>query len=287
MTVLLQISDPHFGTEDASAASALERLAAELRPDVLLLSGDITQRATRAQFTAARAFVDRLDIPARVAIPGNHDIPLFNLAARCLRPYARYAAAFGSDLEPRFENGDVLVLGVNTTRWYRHKDGAVSAAQVERVAERLSAVKSGPWRIVVVHQPLAVTLTKDLENLARGHARAVQRWRQAGADLVVGGHIHLPYVLPLPEPAQVAGTESPRTLWVVQGGTAISRRVRPEAGHSVNVIRVEAAPRRAVIERWDHDANAQRFTQAESHTLGSAITSQSAPQKAKGSARES
>lgn len=271
MTVLLQVSDPHFGTEDASVAAALERLTAELRPDVLLLSGDITQRATRAQFAAARAFVDRLGIPARVAVPGNHDIPLFDLVARSLRPYARYAAAFGKDLEPRFETDDVLVLGVNTTRWYRHKDGAVSAAQVERVARRLSAARPAQWRIVLVHQPLAVTLQKDVKNLAHGHAAAIHRWRQAGADLVVGGHIHLPYVLPLQEPAHAAGAAPPRTLWVVQAGTAISRRVRPEAGHSVNVIRVEAAPRRAVIERWDHDPGAQCFLRVESDTLGSPL----------------
>lgn len=269
MTVLLQVSDPHFGTEDTSVAAALERLAGELRPDVLLLSGDITQRATRTQFAAARAFVDRLGIPARVAIPGNHDIPLFDLVARGLRPYARYAAAFGDDLEPHFENGDVLVLGVNTTRRYRHKDGAVSAAQVERVAKQLSSATPAQWRIVVVHQPLAVTLPKDLKNLARGHEAALRRWREAGADLVVGGHIHLPYVLPLPGPAPTKGKAEPRTLWVAQAGTAISRRVRPEAGNSVNVIRVEATPRRAVVERWDHDARTRRFACVESHTLES------------------
>lgn len=267
MTVLLQVSDPHFGTEDTSVAAALERLSAELRPDVLLLSGDITQRATRAQFAAARTFVDRLGIPARVAIPGNHDIPLFDLVARGLRPYARYATAFGDDLEPRFENDDVLVIGVNTTRWYRHQDGAVSAAQVARVARRLSAARPAQCRIVLVHQPLAVTLQKDVKNLARGHEAALRRWREAGADLVIGGHIHLPYVLPLPGPAQTNGKAEPRTLWVAQAGTAISRRVRPEAGNSVNVIRVEATPRCAVVERWDHDASAQRFTRVESHTL--------------------
>ncbi|WP_295646932.1 metallophosphoesterase [uncultured Methylibium sp.] len=271
MTVLLQVSDPHFGTEDASVVVALERLTTELRPDVLLLSGDITQRATRAQFAAARAFVDRLGVPACVAIPGNHDIPLFDVVARSLRPYARYAAAFGDDLEPRFENGDALVLGVNTTRWYRHQDGAVSAAQIERVATQLSSATRTQWRIVVVHQPLAVTLTKDLKNLARGHEAALRRWREAGADLVVGGHIHLPYVLQLPGPAQTNGKAEPRTLWVAQAGTAISRRVRPEAGNSVNVIRVEATPRRAVIERWDHDAAARRFARVGSHALASAI----------------
>lgn len=114
---LLMVEDPR---RIAEIAAALERLASELRPDVVLLSGGITQRATRTQFAAVRAFIDQLGMPARVAIPGNHDIPLFDLVARSLRPYARYAAAFGDDLEPRFVNGDVLVPGVNTTRSYRH-----------------------------------------------------------------------------------------------------------------------------------------------------------------------
>lgn len=84
MTLLLHVSDPHFGTERANVATALQALLREQRPDVLLLSGDITQRATRAQFAAARVFVEHLQVPAVVAIPGNHDIPLFKLAARLL-----------------------------------------------------------------------------------------------------------------------------------------------------------------------------------------------------------
>ena len=127
MTVLLQVSDPHFGTKRPEVVDALERFVHELRPGVLLLSGDITQRATAAQFAAARAFVDRLAVPTVLAIPGNRDTPLFNVMGRLFSPYAHCARAFGNALEPEYENNDVLVLAVNTTRWYRHADGEISA----------------------------------------------------------------------------------------------------------------------------------------------------------------
>ena len=274
MTLLLHVSDPHFGAERVPVVAALEALVREQRPDVMLLSGDITQRATRAQFAAARRFVDRLALPALVAIPGNHDIPLFNLAARLLWPYARYAEAFGPDLEPQFENPQVLVLALNTTRRWRHVDGELSAAQIERVARRCEQAPAAQWRIVVVHQPVAVPRPQEVHNLLHGREAAVRRWSAAGVDLVLGGHIHLPFVLPLHE--QLTGL--PRRLWAVQAGTAVSKRVRAEAGNSVNLIRIDAgagttgpagaaAAPQLQVERWDHSSTAQRFECVTVHRL--------------------
>ena len=224
MTLLLHVSDPHFGTERQPVVEALVRMAHTLRPDIVLLSGDITQRATTAQFSAARCFVQRLQAPKCLAIPGNHDIPLWHLPLRVLRPYARYSAAFGNDLEPHTETDDVVLLCVNTTRWWRHQDGALSALQIERVAQRLQQARPGQRRVVVVHQPLVVTRPEDYKNRLHGHAQALQRWGAAGVDLIIGGHIHLPFVLPL----QSGG-------WAVQAGTAVSARVRGTAGNSVNL----------------------------------------------------
>ncbi|MES2533634.1 MAG: metallophosphoesterase [Pseudomonadota bacterium] len=264
--VLLQISDPHFGTEQPEVLRALETLAREQAPAVVVLSGDITQRATRAQFAAARAFVDRLAAPALLAIPGNHDIPLFQLAARLLSPYGRYSEAFGRDLEPVIDTPDWLVIGVNTTRRYRHSDGEVSPAQVERVAARLAIATPRQLRIVVTHQPVLVTRPEDATNRLHGRALAVARWSQAGADLVMGGHIHLPYVRPLHEEA---GTTCPRPMWAVQAGTAVSTRVRGGRPNSVNLVRRESdtALRTCVVERWDHSATDGRFICAERQRL--------------------
>ncbi len=253
MSVLLQISDPHFGTERPRVVEALVTLALRERPDLIVLSGDITQRARSDQFRAARAFVDRLGAPV-VAIPGNHDIPLFDLPARLFHPYARQRAAFGAELEPVHESAGLLVVCVNTTRPWRHKNGEVSATQVERVATRLREAVSAQLRVVVVHQPVAVLRERDAQDLLRGRAHALQRWAEAGADVVMGGHIHLPYVL---EQRGLA-----RPLWVVQAGTAVSSRVRESVPNSVNLLRWDGAAgaREAVVEQWDGAADGGAFT---------------------------
>ena len=252
MSVLLQISDTHFGTEQAAVVEALGTLAHAQRPDVVVLSGDITQRARPAQFRAARAFVDRLGAPV-IAVPGNHDIPLFDLWARLRHPYARYRDAFGTDLEPVHQAPELLVVGVNTTRPWRHKDGEVSALQIDRVARLLERADPAQLRVVVVHQPMAVTRAEDEPNRLRGHAAALQAWAEAGADLVIGGHIHLPYVLPLQGLA--------RPLWVVQAGTAVSSRVREGVPNSVNLLRwgADAVPDCCRIEQWDYVADTRAF----------------------------
>lgn len=257
---LLQISDPHFGTEQPRVVEALLRLAHALRPELAVLSGDITQRATPAQFAAARQFVERLGVPRVLAIPGNHDLPLLNLALRLIDPYRRYRAAFGDDLEPRYESTAWRVITVNTTRAHRHKHGEVSRRQIERVAHALAEAGPAQLRVVVVHQPAAVVRAADAEDLLRGHRNALRRWSEAGADIVLGGHIHRPYVLAIHARDPALGGRT----WVVQAGTAVSTRVREDAGNSVNLLRPTASDghRGCIVERWDYRLAEDRFTQA-------------------------
>lgn len=252
MSVLLQISDPHFGTEQAPVVEALATLSLQQRPDLLVLSGDITQRARPSQFRLARAFIDRLDTPV-LAIPGNHDIPLLNPGARLFHPYARHYDAFGDELEPVHSSRELLVVCVNTTRWYRHKNGEVSTQQIDRVARRLAIADPEQLRVVVVHQPIAVLRAEDVHNRLRGHAVALRCWATAGADLVMGGHVHLPYVMAL--------TDLARPMWAVQAGTAVSSRVRDGLPNSVNLLRwgCEASEGRCLIEQWDYAATYHTF----------------------------
>jgi 3',5'-cyclic AMP phosphodiesterase CpdA len=260
MSVLLQVSDPHFGTEQPAVVEALLSMVRTQAPDLVVLSGDITQRARRSQFRSARTFVDRLAVPT-VIVPGNHDIPLFNFVVRLFAPYANYRRVFGENLEPVFESADLLVIGVNTTRPSRHVDGEVSAVQINRVAERLQQATNGQLRIVVTHQPVHVTRPEEKKNLLHGHREAIGAWASAGADLVMGGHIHLPYVRSLRE----HGHDLSRNLWVVQAGTAVSTRVRHDAPNSVNLIRYTGADtlRRCVVEKWDYQSSAHTFALVE------------------------
>lgn len=254
MTVLLQLSDTHFGTEQPPVVAALLRFADELRPDVVVLSGDITQRARRAQFEAAREVVTKIPTRKVVAIPGNHDIPLFNVLARMFYPYAGFERAFGADLEPEWESSDLLIVCVNTTRPSRHKDGEVSPEQIVRVSRRLAMATEDQLRIVVTHQPVHVLRESEIHNRLHGYRQAVNAWSTAGADIIMGGHIHLPYIAALHE----LFDSLHRRCWVVQAGTAVSSRIRSRHPNSVNVIR-RANGNLACVERWDFSVERDAF----------------------------
>jgi 3',5'-cyclic AMP phosphodiesterase CpdA len=262
VTLIAHFSDTHFGAVVPDVAEALLALTRQHPPDLLVLSGDVTQRARPREFAAARAFVRSIAPPALLVLPGNHDIPLFNLALRAFAPYANYSECFGADLEPSLESDDLLVLGVNTTRRWQHIDGHVSGAQVERVCDRLRRARPGQLRVVVTHQPLHVSRPQDQKDILRGHERALPAWCAAGADVVLGGHIHLPQVHAM----RALRPDLPRAMWCVQAGTATSSRVRWEAPNSVNLLRYER-PARCTVERWDYASVERRFVRVEAHDL--------------------
>ena len=251
--MILHITDTHFGAERPEVVRGLIELARAQRPSLVVLSGDVTQRARRAQFDVARAFVDELcaacGIDAQrdvLIIPGNHDIPLFNLPLRVLDPYGPYVRAFGKRLEPLIRRPDVWLIGVNTTRPWRHKHGELSSAQIERVAARLRAAPDDALRVVVTHQPLMVIERDDRRDLVRGYKAAVETWVAAGADIFLSGHTHQSFVAPL--------LGSARPAWVVQTGTAVSCRIREQVPNSVHLLSRNVVPSGGlVMGRFDWD----------------------------------
>ncbi len=262
---LLQISDPHFGTEVPRVVDALRALARELSPSVVVLSGDITQRATVAQFSAAAEFLRSLDAPATVVVPGNHDVPLVNLALRAFAPYRRFRGAFGDELEPVHDEARLLVIGVNTVMPHWHQQGAVSRRQIAQVANRLRQAAPGQVRIVACHHPVHVIRPEDDKNLLRGADAAVREWVRAGADLVMGGHIHLPYLRPLRQRLP----DLPRTAWVAQAGTAVSARIRGGIPNSVSYLQPLDSPQGLVCraQRWDFSESVGEFRMVRSQDL--------------------
>jgi 3',5'-cyclic AMP phosphodiesterase CpdA len=262
MTTILHVSDLHFGTEVPQAAEALVRLARSALPDVLIVSGDVTQRARRAQFDAAAGFIRRLAAAQVLVIAGNHDMPLFNLPQRLLAPYLGYARAFGGELEPRLALPDVRIAGVHTARPWRHVIGHVTPQQAERSAAWLAEGPANALRIVVTHHPLAVPDAQDEAQRLRGADAALAHWLRAGVQLALGGHIHRPYFMPLQD-RQAAGRQR---LWVAQAGTAVSHRLRAPWPHSVNLLRL-TAPSRWHVERWNLDPGCSDFTLHEQMSL--------------------
>jgi 3',5'-cyclic AMP phosphodiesterase CpdA len=263
MSALLQISDTHFGTEQPAVVTALLLLAGREQASVHVLSGDITQRARRAQFDAARRFVDRLPKAERLVIPGNHDIPLYDVVTRLFAPYRHFRRVFGDALEAEIDTPDMRVIGLKTTRRWRHKHGEISQAQVERVAARLRDSGRDKLRVVVTHQPMAVPDTHEAKHIVRGADAALRAWAAAGADLLLGGHIHLPYVINV---ANRSGL--PRRIWCVQAGTAVSHRIRSGVPNSVNIIRyTRTDPSRCCVERWDYNVASGVFERHTTDTL--------------------
>ncbi len=274
MSTLLQLSDTHFGAEVASVMEALRRLVAQQQVQHALLAGDITMRATRLQFAAARVYMDSLPLCSYMVLPGNHDIALWRPWERLFWPYHRYQdffpTAFDRDGVIHWDLGAIQLIGVRTTRRYRHIQGEVSGAQIRNVCSRLQALPPDTLKLVAVHQPVLVIESGERKNLLRGAVQANAAWRAAGAAGVLGGHIHEPYVELVP-----ASRNNDAPLWAIQSGTAISHRVRANYPNSVNLIRPCSAARPPAgpwhnplglqapswqVERWDFDAHQQSFT---------------------------
>jgi 3',5'-cyclic AMP phosphodiesterase CpdA len=262
VTTVLHLSDLHFGTEVPAALEALVRLARAELPDVLIVSGDITQRARRAQFDAARRFIDRLAARHVLVLAGNHDIPLFDLPRRLLAPYSGFRRTFGDELEPRLAMPSLRIAAVHSARAWRHVVGHVGLAQAERAAAWLAQGPPSALRVVVTHHPLLVADADDAAQRVRGADAALQSWLRAGVHVVLGGHIHRPYFLPLAAAPSARG----HGLWVAQAGTAVSRRLRPPYPHSVNLLR-STAPARWQLERWNLELGHSEFTRRETQAL--------------------
>ena len=192
----------------------------------------MTQRARRSQFAQARAFLDRLPTP-RLVVPGNHDVPLFNLAARFLNPYGGYRRYISLDLEPVFEDAEMVAVGLNSARSLPfHGGGRLNESQVARASARLRSAPPGAVRIVVTHHPFDLPEGHRDEDLIGRSGMALPELAAAGADLVLAGHLHVSHVGRTAERYQTPG----HSALVVQAGT-LSTRGRGEV-NTINVVRL-------------------------------------------------
>jgi 3',5'-cyclic AMP phosphodiesterase CpdA len=233
MRKILHLSDLHFGRTDPAVVTAVREIAHRLDPHLIAVSGDLTQRAREHQFKAARAFLDSLSAPTLV-VPGNHDVPLYNVAARFLRPLRRYDKYISDDVQPVFVDDEIAVVGIRTARSLTWKGGRINRAQAERAREIFCGVAQKQVRILVTHHPFDLPQQFKASSLAGRAAMAMAWWGECAPDLLLAGHLHLHGAGTTVRPTQRTAAI------VVQAGTATSTRVRGER-NSFNLIHVSSA----------------------------------------------
>lgn len=248
MRSVVHISDLHFGRTDPVIVSALTAAIGAARPDVVVVSGDLTQRAKAHEFREAKAFLDTLP-GAHIVVPGNHDVPLYNVLARWLTPLDNFRRYITGDLAPHYADGEIAVLGLNTARSLTFKNGRINREQVAHSCTRLGALAPDVVRIVVTHHPFALP-DKTVAALVGRAAMAMDGFAQCHVDIVLSGHLHTTNTA-------LSGThyrDSKHSALLIQAGTATSSRRRGEA-NSFNILRIDSS--RVNVERlsWD-DASA-------------------------------
>lgn len=266
MARLIHLSDLHFGAHDPDLVDAVEERVRENAPDLVVISGDFTQRARIEQFQEACEFLERLREAGHdvLAVPGNHDVPLYDVLRRFLSPLTRYRRYIDDTLCPLQELPGATVLGINTARSLTFKDGRVSHEQVAFIRDTFERTDPGATRILVTHHPLFSM------PVGEGSARAVGRSElaldaigDAGVDVLLAGHNHLASIHSARDLVTRAGA-----ALVVQAGTATSVRLRDQ-DQSFNRVDIEGSSVTVTVETWKGGAfapqDAQRYERQGDH----------------------
>lgn len=234
MRSIVHISDIHFGHSDASVVERLVEKINELVPDLVVVSGDLTQRARTSQFLEARAFFDRLPNP-QLIVPGNHDVPLYNVFDRFLKPLAKFKKYISSDLTPDFVDDEIAVFGINTARSFTIKGGRIGEEQVAELEGKLCGLDERKIKIVVTHHPFDLPEGFDEDDIV-GRAKTVMpRLAECGADVFLAGHLHVSHIT---HSAQRYRLPDGYSALIIQAGTAASTRERGE-DNSFNLLELE------------------------------------------------
>jgi 3',5'-cyclic AMP phosphodiesterase CpdA len=229
----------------------------------VVVSGDLTQRAKTAEFSEAREFLDALPSP-QVVVPGNHDVPLYNLFRRFWKPLQKYQRHITGELTPAYADEEMLILGLNTARSLTIKGGRINREQIEWVGEQFCAAPASITKVLVTHHPFDGPETAEGDIVGRARL-AMERLAECGADLLLSGHLHN---------GQIADTSlryntGARSPLVVQAGTATSSRGRGEA-NSYNMLSID--PGMVLVERYAWQPDSGEFGRVEHHAFTRAET---------------
>lgn len=233
---VLHLSDPHFGAINGTVPEILIQHVRQHPADLILLTGDITQRAYSHQFAQAAKFVSGLS-PHRVLMtPGNHDLPLFDFFLRLFNPYRDFRKYLQKDLSVVLGVRDVGIAVLNSTTWYRHIQGEI---EIANLVQCLKALNGAKFKIVAFHHPMACRNPVDQKNLLVNRTVVEKVLKEFKVDLVVGGHIHDPFVTVTPQ------------LIIAVSGTCTSHRIRYEAPNSFNRYKILDDGIKLLVERYD------------------------------------
>lgn len=264
MARLVHLSDLHFGAHDERLVAAVEKSVDALKPDLVVISGDFTQRARTEQFAEACRFLERLHDGAHevLGVPGNHDIPLYDVLRRFLSPLTRYRRFIDESLCPFIELPGIAVLGINTARSLTFKDGRINEDQVKFIAETFARTPSDSMRVLVTHHPLfALRVGEQVERAIGRQELALDAVEKSGVDMLLAGHNHHASSQDASELVTRAGG-----VLVIQAGTATSTRVR-EQEQSFNTIDIGEATATITVNAWNgqgfvpNDARAYKWVE--------------------------
>ncbi len=244
---IIHLSDLHFGTVIPELCDSLLDIIESSQPTVVVVSGDLTQRAKERQFQEAAEFLKRITFPTLV-VPGNHDVPLWNIYYRFFHPLDRYKRIITSDMAPVFRNKNLLVLGLNSARSFTIKEGGVSKEQRDIMRKVFGSAPADVFKVVVFHHPLVDCMPEDDFAVIDGAAEALAVLESIGVEMSLTGHLHHQYA---------CESVHERSILMIQAGTALSHRTR-DFPNSFNVLDVEPAAVTLTIYEWNTAEN--KFT---------------------------
>ena len=255
MRLIAHISDLHFGYNDPLLAKALSKSLAQIRPNVLVVSGDLVEHATDAEFQSARDFLDSLPGP-QIIVPGNHDLPFYNLWRRFTEGIDKYRRFITKYLQHAFSDDELAIVGADSAHLYPVKGGKITDSQLDELVGLFSSFPSSLIRVLVTHHPFDLPEPSN-PHLLIGHSRRAVSRLAPVVDILLAGHVHL----------SSTGSTSTRykleghAMAFVQAGTAISDRNKGEK-NSFNVIRtgsVESHEKQIIVDRYSWAKEENRF----------------------------
>jgi 3',5'-cyclic AMP phosphodiesterase CpdA len=240
LLTLLHISDLHFGPPYLpEVGEAMLRLAPRLKPDVVVVSGDLTQRAKPEQFAAARDFLARLPDVPRVVVPGNHDVPLYRVVERLTNPLGLYRRYISEQTDRVWQFDGAVLVALDSTSPYRAiSNGRIHKDQLAFCEKAFRDAPGGAARIVVAHHHFVPAPDYELDRAMPRAKRAINHFLDLGVDLILGGHLHRAYIGNTLD--VYAGRHRERGIIVVQCGTTTSRRGRgrEREKNSLNLVKI-------------------------------------------------